>query len=128
MQTSGVYFYRNLLRFNPIEEDENTLLDELMQEFLRQNITGISLSIERYCRSLTILYAFFYGMLTLLSSVLTLEAFRIGPFSYTQVIICCNMIIPTLFGFVFWKEKLTRKQWVGIFFGITAVPLLCLAM
>lgn len=73
----GITFYKDLLRFSGPQETENELLDRLMAEFQKNNLSEIRLSIERHVRNLTIrrldgldcCFSFYIRYLTRLSRV-----------------------------------------------------------
>jgi drug/metabolite transporter (DMT)-like permease len=62
-------------------------------------------------------YTFFlgaaFGIATALAAIFNLQAFKIGPMSYTTVILTTSMIIPALSGQLFWEEKVGSFQYVG---------------
>lgn len=52
----------------------------------------------------------------------SLRAYRVGPFSYTTVVVSLSVIIPTLSG-LFYGEKISLIQYVGL-----VLMILCLAL
>ncbi len=73
------------------------------------------------CSLYTIGMAVVFGVITLLQQLFNLYALANGPFSYTSVIISLSTLIPTLSGAIFWNEKITFVQYIGI-----ALLVLCL--
>ena len=55
-----------------------------------------------------------FGVVTMLSAVLTSIAVNLGPLSYSYVIICSSTIVTALSGYLFWDEKLTILKVCGI--------------
>lgn len=62
----------------------------------------------------TVLLGIVFGILTAGSVILALQALSIGPMSYSTVIICASMVIPSLSGGIFWGEPISFWQYVGI--------------
>lgn len=63
----------------------------------------------------TVAFALAFGVITLIQQITSLYALEKGPFSYTSVIISLSTLIPTLSGALFWNEKISVVQFVGIF-------------
>ncbi len=63
----------------------------------------------------TVVFALAFGVVTLIQQITNLYALEKGPFSYTSVIISLSTLIPTLSGALFWNEKISVVQFVGIF-------------
>ena len=55
-----------------------------------------------------------FGLVTALSTVFTLKAMAIGPWSYSTVIISMSTFIPALSGLLFWGESIAPLQIVGM--------------
>lgn len=69
----------------------------------------------------SIVWGVLYGIVIagfLLSKTL---AFSNGPMSLTSLFGCCSMIIPTLFGTIFWKEDVSITQMAGIALLLVAI-------
>ena len=71
----------------------------------------------------TVLLGLAFGIVTALQSVFYLKAFEIGPFSYTTVIVTLSTIIPTLSGCIFWDEKISIPQIIGIILMVVCMIL-----
>lgn len=61
-----------------------------------------------------------FGTLIFLNGFFSFLAFASGPWSYTFLIICLSMLMPTFSGAVFWQEHITLQQYIG-----TALVVLC---
>ena len=70
----------------------------------------------------TVGLGFLYGIATLGSTILILLALKIGPFSYTSVIVSSSMLIPALSGAIFWNESVSVWQYIGV--GLIIVTLI----
>jgi len=55
-----------------------------------------------------------FGVITALCAVLAKKALESGPLSYTNVIIACGMVIPSLSGMVFFGESISIGQYFGM--------------
>lgn len=55
-----------------------------------------------------------YGLLAAGAFVFLVRAMAAGPLSYTTLISSCSMVIPTVFGAVFWKEDVHALHIVGL--------------
>lgn len=62
----------------------------------------------------TLLMGIGFGIITALQTLLNMTALKIGPLSYTTVIISCSMIIPALSGFVLYNEAILPGQIIAI--------------
>ena len=71
----------------------------------------------------TVVLAIAFGIITLLQQLYNLKAFNIGPFSYTSVIITLSTIIPALSGTIFWNEKISAIQIVGMLLMMACIIL-----
>lgn len=73
-------------------------------------IAGFRLNASLY----TVLMAVFFGIATMAATVFTTMALKVGPWSYTSVIISFSTVITSLSGFIFWHEKLNALKITGI--------------
>lgn len=64
-----------------------------------------------------------FGIVTALQTLLNMQALRIGPLSYTSVIVSCSMIIPALSGFVLYGEPIAPGQIVAIVLMLLSILL-----
>lgn len=64
-----------------------------------------------------------FGVVTALCAVLAMKALESGPLSYTNVIISCGMVIPSLSGMLFFGEIISAGQYVGM--ALMLVSLIC---
>ena len=71
-------------------------------------INGFSLHFE------TILFGIGYGISLCLSMHTGFKALSIGPMALTSIIASFSLIIPFLFGIIFWNEGLTIFKCIGI--------------
>ena len=71
-------------------------------------INGFSL------HSQTILFGVGYGISLCISMHTGFKALSIGPMSITSIIASFSLIIPFLFGVIFWNEELNAFKYVGI--------------
>ncbi len=55
-----------------------------------------------------------FGAATAFCAVLSMKALESGPLSYTNVIVFCSMVIPSLSGLVMYGEPVSISQYVGI--------------
>ncbi len=55
-----------------------------------------------------------FGVVGTLQLITFMYAIAIGPFSYSSVISSMATLIPTLAGAIFWNEKISIFQWIGI--------------
>lgn len=62
----------------------------------------------------TVVLALVFGLLTALEGIAHCEAFAVGPMSYTNVICSFASVISAMTGFLFYDEKITWSQIVGI--------------
>ena len=60
-----------------------------------------------------------FGVVTGLCAVFAMLALRTGPLSYTNVIVFCSMVIPSLSGLALYGEPVSALQFAGI--GLMAV-------
>lgn len=89
--------------------------------FLYNAVCSIAAAIVLFCwgglgdiSAYSILLGICFGLLTMLSAVANLYALRIGPMSYTTVIISFSTIISALSGVMFFGESIAWVQIVGI--------------
>lgn len=66
----------------------------------------------------TLFYAIIYGINWVLLAVVNNLALKTGPLSYTSVIISLSLVIPTFSGWLFWGERISALQLIGIIFMI----------
>ena len=78
---------------------------------------------DMYISSYTAVIGVVFGIVTALSSVCTLYAIEIGPWSYTTVITSFSMIIPSLAGVVFWNESIDALTVAGMILVVCSVVL-----
>lgn len=71
----------------------------------------------------TLLLSLAFGAITAVQRIFSLEAMKIGPWSYTSVIASLSTIIPTLSGAVIWKEHISVIQIIGIILMLTCMYL-----
>ena len=62
----------------------------------------------------TLLLGVIFGIVTALGAVLHMKALETGPLSYTNVIVPCGMVIPSLAGSLFFGEVISTGQFVGM--------------
>lgn len=62
----------------------------------------------------SLLVGLIFAVIMLVLQFSTIKAFRYGPMSYTAMFNSCGMIIPSLAGVLFWKEKFSVFQFVGM--------------
>ena len=62
----------------------------------------------------TVWMSIIFGVITALATIFNMLALQIGPMSYTTVICCCSMLIPSLSGMVLYGESISVRQYVGI--------------
>ena len=55
-----------------------------------------------------------FGLVTMIQCLVNIAALRVGPLSYTTVIISLATIIPALSGVIFWDEGLGTLQIIGM--------------
>ena len=63
--------------------------------------------------SFSLLLGIAFGTLIFLNGFFSFLAFSSGPWSYTFLIICLSMLMPTFSGAVFWQEHITLQQYIG---------------
>ncbi len=71
----------------------------------------------------TVALAIVFGAVTLIQQISNLMALENGPFSYTSVIISLSTLIPALSGAIFWNEKISFLQCIGILFLVLSLIL-----
>ena len=69
----------------------------------------------------TLLMGIGFGIITALQTLLNMTALKIGPLSYTTVIISCSMIIPALSGFVLYAEPIIPGQIIAIILMLLSI-------
>ena len=73
-------------------------------------LSGFTLSASAF----TIWAGAVFGVVTMTSTLCYLRALTLGPWGYTTVIYSLSTIIPAFSGALFWNEKLSVLQWIGI--------------
>ena len=73
--------------------------------------------------SFSILFGILFGAVCTFQNLSYLRALAIGPFSYTTVIVSLSAVIPTLSGCIFWNEKISAGQIVGIVLMVICIAL-----
>lgn len=79
---------------------------------------GVSLS------AATVFSAIFYALIVCSLQGLSVYAMRIGPMSATTLMVLYGMIIPSIAGPIFWKEKFGLMQGIGILLVLASMWLL----
>lgn len=89
--------------------------------FLYNFITGSVSALVLFCwggfgsaSTFTLLLGALFGLVVCLQGVATLLALRIGPMSFTSVIVSFSTVLTALSGTLFWDEVLKPLQVVGI--------------
>jgi len=62
----------------------------------------------------TVICAFFYAVIVLSLQTISITAMKVGAMSTTSICVMYGMIIPSVAGPIFWKERLGALQIVGI--------------
>lgn len=62
----------------------------------------------------TVLLGAAFGLIIVMQSVFFMGALRLGPMSYTNVIVSFSTLITALLGALFWNERITLLQIIGI--------------
>lgn len=62
----------------------------------------------------SLLFGIAFGTVVFVNGFFTVLAFASGPWSYTFLIICLSMLLPTFSGAVFWHEHITLQQYIGM--------------
>ncbi|MBQ8898121.1 MAG: EamA family transporter [Clostridia bacterium] len=62
-----------------------------------------------------------FGVVGTLQLITFMYAIAIGPFSYSSVISSMATLIPTLAGAIFWNEKISIFQWIGIVLMVVCI-------
>ncbi len=73
-------------------------------------ISGFDIKVSWY----SVLLGIAFGGITMLSSLISAKAIRVGPYGYTMVITNLSTAITALSGALFWGEKLSVFKIVGI--------------
>ena len=55
-----------------------------------------------------------FGVATAFCAILAMKALETGPLSYTNVIVFCSMVIPSLSGLVLYGEPVSVSQYAGV--------------
>lgn len=72
----------------------------------------------------TTLFGIIYGISLCISMHTGFKALSIGPMALTSVIASFSLIMPFLFGIVFWNESLTILKFIGIIFLLISILLI----
>lgn len=64
-----------------------------------------------------------FGVVGTLQLITFMYAIAIGPFSYSTVIASMATLIPTLAGAIFWDERISVFQWIGIALMVVCIVL-----
>ncbi len=72
----------------------------------------------------TMFFGVCYGISLSISMHTGFKALSIGPMSLTSIIASFSLIIPFLFGIVFWEEEFNWLKLVGIIFLLTSILLI----
>jgi|LSQX01.3.fsa_nt_gb drug/metabolite transporter (DMT)-like permease len=75
-------------------------------------ISGINHMI--FSNTTLIILALLYGLFTMLSQMLYIDAVELSPVSVCSLIYSCGFLIPTLFAVLFFKEGFSLFQLVGV--------------
>ena len=71
----------------------------------------------------TISSALLFGVVTLLGNLMSTKALQYGPMGLTSVLLyAAAMTLPAVAGIIFWNEKLTGSQSIGIVFMLLMLP------
>lgn len=73
-------------------------------------INGFNTKISTF----TIIFGIIFGLVTLLQQITNILALKVGPLSYTQVILSLATIIPTFYGVIVNGDELNAFKIVGI--------------
>ena len=71
----------------------------------------------------TVILGIIFGVVTAFSAVFSLQAFKKGPASYTNLLIMSSMILPALSGAVLFNEALSVTKIIGIVLMLIAITL-----
>ena len=66
------------------------------------------------CSAYTLLLGVLFGVATMIASVSRSKALKVGPWSYTTVIICASTVFTAISGWLFWQESLSIWKILGI--------------
>ena len=69
----------------------------------------------------TLLLGVVFGVVTALCAVLHMRALETGPLSYSNVIVSCGMVIPSLAGWAFFGESISAGQFMGIALMVASI-------
>lgn len=62
----------------------------------------------------TIVFGVIYGVIIALFLIFKMASLGSGPVSITSLIGCCSLIVPTLFGLIFYREAVNFLQIIGL--------------
>ena len=71
----------------------------------------------------TVILGIIFGVVTAFSAVFSLQAYKKGPASYTNLLIMSSMILPALSGAVLFNEALSVTKIIGIVLMLIAITL-----
>ena len=84
-------------------------------------VTSFTAAILLFClngfghaSAFTILLGILFGIVTALQQLTLLQALKLGPLSYTMVLVSLSTLIPALCGAVLWHETLVLSHFAGI--------------
>ncbi|MBE7067175.1 MAG: hypothetical protein E7385_06455 [Ruminococcaceae bacterium] len=70
--------------------------------------------IEGSCSLYTLIVGLVFAVVTLAAQFATIQAMRYGSMANTAMFNSCGMLIPTIAGFIFWREKASWIQIIGV--------------
>jgi len=82
--------------------------------------------IEGSCSLYTLIVGLVFAVVTLAAQFATIQAMRYGSMANTAMFNSCGMLIPTIAGFIFWREKGSWIQIIGVV--IISLPLSSLSI
>ena len=62
-----------------------------------------------------------YGVVTAAFFLSKMQALARGDISTTVMIGCCSLVLPTVFGSIFWHESIAPIQWIGLVLLLAAL-------
>jgi drug/metabolite transporter (DMT)-like permease len=77
-------------------------------------VFALSNTVWEPVRLLTVLMAGGFGILFLAAILLYMRAMALGPLSYTTLLFSLALLVPILFGALFWREPVRPLQAVGL--------------
>lgn len=64
--------------------------------------------------SYTIILGSFFGILLILAVLFYMKALETGPLSYSALFFSSGLVLPIVFGLIFWDEKVSPPQAIGV--------------